>query len=68
MKIHSLLLSGLALLILASCYAPPRAARGPYSPGGRVVTPMERNNRSPLSPGGVVVTPRERQARRHGRY
>ncbi|MDZ4405078.1 hypothetical protein [Prosthecobacter sp.] len=58
-----LLLSALLLTTLASCYVTPRPARNPYSPGGRAITPMERNNRSPLSPGGVIVTPRERHRR-----
>lgn len=58
-----LLLALLALATLSSCYVTPRPARSPYSPGGRVITPMERRDRSPLSPGGVIVTPRERRHR-----
>ncbi len=46
---------------LTSCWVTPR--RSPYSPGGRVITPMERHDRSPLSPGGPAITPRERRSR-----
>lgn len=56
------LLVTLALATLSSCYVTPRPVRSPYSPGGRVITPMERRDRSPLSPGGVIVTPRERRS------
>lgn len=64
MKLKRLLLASLALATLSSCYVTPRAgAHSPYSPGGRVITPMERRDRSPLSPGGVIVTPRERRHR-----
>lgn len=64
MKSHTLLLAGLALLTLSSCYVTPR--RAPLSPGGRAITPIERHDRSVLSPGGRAITPRERHARRYG--
>lgn len=64
-----LLLAGLLLAsTLSSCVVAPVpagpavAARSPYSPGGRYVTPGERYARSPYSPGGRYVTPRERYA------
>lgn len=63
MKINLLLLAALVVTTLTSCYVTPRPARSPYSPGGRYITPMERNNHSPLSPGGRFVTPRERRSR-----
>lgn len=62
---RSILLALLSVSVLSSCYVTPRPARSPYSPGGRVITPMERRDRSPLSPGGAYVTPRERRARRY---
>ncbi len=54
----TLILVSLILVNLTSCYVTPR--RSPLSPGGRFITPMERNNHSPLSPGGRAVTPLER--------
>ncbi|MFO1482575.1 MAG: hypothetical protein U1F71_04340 [Verrucomicrobiaceae bacterium] len=72
MKHQPILLSLLCVLTLSSCYVTPRpygyrgGAHSPYSPGGRVITPMERNDRSPLSPGGRHITPAERRS--HHRY
>ncbi len=72
MKPHQLLLSGLLLVTLTSCYVTPRpyapraGAHSPLSPGGRVITPMERNDHSVLSPGGRFITPAERRS--HYRY
>lgn len=69
MKTPSLLLSGLFLLTLTSCYITPVSprARSPYSPGGRYVTPRETLPHSRYSPGGVVVLPREaRRVNYHG--
>ncbi|HRH95266.1 MAG TPA: hypothetical protein PLB55_04995 [Prosthecobacter sp.] len=65
MKLLRLLLSGLFLVTLSSCWVTPRPVRSPYSPGGRAITPMERHDRSVLSPGGRVITPRERYRRWH---
>jgi hypothetical protein len=65
MKIQLFLLASIIATTLTSCYITPRPARNPYSPGGRVITPMERHDRSVLSPGGRVITPRERHARRY---
>lgn len=58
-----LLVSTLSSCVVAPVPAGPVAARSPYSPGGRYVTPGERYARSPYSPGGRYVTPRERYAR-----
>jgi|GEM_PF-2765319 len=63
MKMQRILLATLLVSTLTSCYVTPRPARSPYSPGGRYITPLERNNHSPLSPGGRYVTPRERHSR-----
>jgi len=63
MKMQRILLATLFISTLTSCYVTPRPARSPYSPGGRYITPLERNNHSPLSPGGRYVTPRERYSR-----
>lgn len=61
MKVQ-LLLTALLVTMLTSCYVTPRPVRSPYSPGGRYITPMERNDHSPLSPGGRYITPAERRS------
>ncbi|MFN0079702.1 MAG: hypothetical protein ACKVY0_24830 [Prosthecobacter sp.] len=65
MKIQHPILATLLVATLTSCYVTPRPARNPYSPhspGGRIITPMERNDHSPLSPGGRYITPAERRS------